>query len=185
MCDAVATTETNQTDTASLRPRLIAPGMQIAVTVAEDASLNRAYLVPPGCALEFPAVGRLQVCGLTMEELANKIREGLEKDYFQKATVSVSFESTGAADRPAGAGGGCVVYLIGDINRPGPLLLPPNENFTLTKAIIAAGNFTQFAKSTSVRVVRYCEDGKKYETYVNVKQIMDRGEFERDVPLRC
>src|SRR5436309_15510345 len=52
MGDVVATSTTNEADTASLRPRLIAPGMQIAVTVAEDASLNRAYLVPLGCALE-------------------------------------------------------------------------------------------------------------------------------------
>lgn len=184
LCESVAASvaaaaSTNETDLANLKPRLIAPGMQITVNVAEDASLKRTYVVPPGCALDFAAAGRISVCGLTTDEVAAKIRTPLERDYFQKATVSVFIESATSAEHPGG-----VVYLIGDINRPGPLLLPREQMFTLTKAIIAAGGFTQFAKSSSVRVLRYCEDGKKYDTFVNVSRIMKKGEFERDVPLR-
>jgi len=130
--------------------------------------------------VELSAVGRIAACGLTTDELAAKIREQLERDFFQKATVSVFIESVLSSERPGG-----VVYLIGDVNRPGPLLLPRDEEFTLTKAIIAAGGFTQFASSSSVRVLRYCEDGKKYDTFVNVDRIMKNGEFERDIPLRA
>lgn len=175
----VRAVQTNDVDTAKLQPRLISPGMQISVAVTEDPSLTRTYLVPPGCMLDLAGAGRLDVCGLTTDELATKVREPLERDYFQKATVTVSIESVTTVEHAGG-----VVYLIGEINRPGPLLLPRDQTFTLTKAVIAAGGFTQFGKGNSVRVLRYCEDGKKYETYVNVERIMSKGEFERDVPLR-
>ena len=185
LCESVAPTEggseTNGVDGAKLKPRLVAPGMQVVVTVAEDSSLNRGYLVSPSCTVDFAGAGRIEVCGLTPDELAMKIREPLERDYFQRATVTVSIESAGATG-PGGAGG--VIYLIGDIGRPGPMLLPRDQAFTLTKAIIAAGGFSTFAKGNSVRVLRYCEDGKKYETYVDVDRIMKNGEFERDITLR-
>jgi protein involved in polysaccharide export with SLBB domain len=141
--------------------------------------MKRAYIVPPGCSLEFAGAGRIPVCGLTTNELSDKIREPLERDYFKKATVSVEIEDAIRQGQPGG-----VVYLIGSIARPGPLLLPRDQVFTLTKAIIAAGGFTQFSKSSAVRVLRYCDDGKKYDTYVNVARIMAKGEFERDIPLQ-
>jgi polysaccharide export outer membrane protein len=169
---------TNAADQASLKPRLISPGMQFGVTVAEDASLNRIYQVPPGCTVEIAGAGRVNVCGLTSDELAQKIREPLERDYFQKATVSVSIESSLAVEKAGG-----VVYVIGDVNRPGPLLLPKDEVFTVTKVIIAAGGFTQFAKSGAVRLIRYGDDGRKYETTIDVARIMKAGEFENDVPV--
>src|SRR5438876_781556 len=89
LCEGATMPATNDVDAASLKPHLIAPGMQIVINVAEDASLKRAYIVPPGCTLDFAAVGRIAVCGLTPDELAAKIREPLERDYFQKATVTV------------------------------------------------------------------------------------------------
>jgi protein involved in polysaccharide export with SLBB domain len=191
LCESVAAgataapaTTTNETDAAKLKPKLIAAGMQITVNVAEDTSLNRTYSVLPGCALEFAAVGRITVCGLTTDEVAGKIREVLERDFFQKATVTVFIESALSTPERPGAGSG-VVYIVGDVNRPGPLLLPQTEVFTVAKAIIAAGGFTQFAKSSSVQVVRYCEDGKKYDTFLDVDRIMKKAEFERDIPLRA
>jgi protein involved in polysaccharide export with SLBB domain len=73
------------------------------------------------------------------------------------------------------------VYVLGAINRPGPMLLPQNEMFTLTKVIIAAGGFGPFSMGSRVRLIRYDENAHKFETRVNVAQIMKRGDFENDV----
>ena len=76
------------------------------------------------------------------------------------------------------------VPVIGNVNRPGPLLLPKDERFTVTKAIIAAGNFATFANGGKVQLIRYNEAGKKYITYVDVDRIMKRGEFEKDISVQ-
>ncbi|MEI6085440.1 MAG: polysaccharide biosynthesis/export family protein [Verrucomicrobiota bacterium] len=166
---------------SNLQPQVIAAGMQISVSVAEDSSLNRAYTIPFGCGVEFAGVGRIRVCGLTTDELTAKIKAALERDFFQHATVEVAIESVLAStpDRPQVG----VVYVLGAVGRPGPMQIPESD-FTVTKSIIAAGGFSLFAKGNNVKVVRYCEDGRKYETYIDVSGIMKNGDFERDVPLR-
>ena len=177
-------------DSTNIQQNVISIGMQISVTVGEDSSLNRTYPIPPNCTLDIAAVGRIKVCGLTTDELTAKIKTVLERDYFTHATVTVAIETQTSGNNvtpaaptgnPAAAG---IVYMLGEIGRPGPMQLPPTEEFTLTKAVIAAGGFTTFARGDHVRVIRYCGTGRKYETFVNVARIMKRGEFEDDLPLR-
>ena len=174
-----AATMTNAAGEVVAKPRLIVPGMQLSVAVDEDASLNRMYTVPPSGVIDFAGAGRINVAGLKPDEVAQKIRAPLEEKFFNKATVSVTIETA-----VAGGKGGGVIYVLGAVNRPGPLLLPADEPFTVTKVIIAAGNFSPFAKSTKVRLIRYDEAGKKYQTYINVARIMKAGEFEEDIAVQ-
>jgi len=173
-------TDTNAPD-LNLKTRLIAPGMQIHVSVAQDHSLDKDYIVPPSGTLDIQPVGRMSCMGLTTAELAQKIRAILERDYFQTATVDVTIE---ALPGSSGAGGEGVVYVIGNVNRPGPLLLPKDQSFTVTKVVIAAGNFAAFANGSKVRLIRYDDNGRKFETDVDVDKIMKYGDFDKDVPVQ-
>jgi len=188
--NATTGTSTNTTTGTNAKPRVIVPGIAISVTVDEDHSLNRSYSVPISGAIDYPPLGRIMVEGLTTDEVAQKIREGLEKDYFQKATVTVAIESVlvgsgGSVTSVTSVGGvGGVIYVIGNVNRPGPLLLPRDERFTVAKAIIAAGNLATFGNGAKVQLIRYDKAGKKYITYVNIDRIMKRGEFEKDIQVQ-
>ena len=180
---------TNEAPQEAVGPALIAPGMLIQVVVAEDASWNRQYMVPVSGNVDILGMGRTMVTGLTPDELAKKIKMSLERDFLQKATVTVTIEAApaGAAAPPGavnvGGGGGGVVYVLGNVGRPGPLMLPRDQVFTLTKVIIAAGGISTFGNGAQVRILRYDSSGKKFETRVNVDRIMKRGEFEKDIPI--
>jgi len=178
---AYSTTDTNATTGTNAKPHLILPGVSISVTVDEDHSLDHVYVVPISGAIDFVPLGRIQTEGLTADEVAQKIKAGLEKDYFQKATVTVAIESALAT---GGSNNSGVIYVIGNVNRPGPLLLPKDERFTVAKAIIAAGNFATFANGGKVQLIRYDRTGKKYVTYIDVDRIMKRGEFEKDIQVQ-
>lgn len=171
-------TETNSLSATNVAPRLIRAGTSISITVNEDHSLNRLYTVPGSGAIDYPPLGRIMVDGLTPDEVAQTIKQALEKDYFRQATVTCTIEATGSA---GGAGG--IIYILGSVNHPGPLLVGKDQALTVMKAIIAAGGFSPFANSTKVELVRYDENGKKYKTIINVKRIMD-GEFEKDIPVK-
>lgn len=181
----VAAVTTNTAGQETTAPKLIAPGMMVQVMVAEDASLNRQYMVPVSGVVEILGLGRSTVTGLTVTELAQKIKQALEKDFLQKASVTVTIEAvpTAGGPSPSGIGGG-VVYVLGNIGRPGPLQLPRDQVFTLTKVIIAAGGISTFGNGASVRILRYDSSGKKFETRVNVDRIMKRGEFEKDIAIQ-
>lgn len=169
--------ESDETERPPTRPQLIAPGAQLTIFVEEDPSLNRQYIVPYRGWIEFPPLGRIQVVGLSGPELAAKIKEGLERDYFRRATVEVLIEYN--VEKGTG-----VIYVLGRVGRAGPIAIPTDGSFTLTKAILAAGGGDTFANLEKVQIIRYCQDGSKYKTFVNVGRIMQRGEFEDDVALR-
>ena len=188
------TTNSNSVEVTNTQQNVISIGMQVSVTVGEDASLNRTYQVVPNCILDIAAVGRIKVCGLTTDELTAKIKAVLERDYFTHATVTVAIESLQATSSSSVSANlstagnpnfGGIIYILGEVGRPGPMQLPATEEFTLAKAIIAAGGFTAFSRGDHVRVIRYCGTGRKYETFVNVARIMKHGEFEDDLPLRA
>ncbi len=168
-------TETNSASATNVAPRLIRAGTSISITVDEDHSLNRLYTVPGSGAIDYPPLGRIVVDGLTADEVAQTIKQALEKDYFRQATVTCAIEATGS--------GGGIIYVLGSVGRPGPLLVGKDQALTVMKAIIAAGGFTAFANQTKVELVRYDENGKKYKTIINVKRIMG-GEFEKDIPVK-
>ncbi len=173
-------TGANATAGTEAKPRVIAPGVSVRVTVDEDHSLNHVSMVSNSGAIDFVPLGHVLVDGLTAAEVAQKIKEGLEKEYLPKATVTVIIESALATN--GGTGG--VIYVIGNVNRPGPLLLPKDERFTVTQAIVAAGNFATFANGGKVELIRYDKGGKKYLTHIDVDRILKRGEFEKDIPVQ-
>jgi protein involved in polysaccharide export with SLBB domain len=169
-------TATNGAST-NVTSRIIRPGMTISITVDEDRSLNRMYNVPVSGAIDYPPLNRVMVEGLTPEEVAQTIKQALEKDYFRTATVTCAIESV------TGGGGAGIIYVLGNVGRPGPLLVGKDQGLTVMKAIIAAGGFGAFANAKKVELIRYDENGKKYKTIIDVKRIMD-GEFEKDVPVK-
>jgi protein involved in polysaccharide export with SLBB domain len=164
----------NATLGTNVTTRGIVPGITISITVQEDRTLNRAYVVPANGTIDFPPLGRIALENLTTDEAAQKIRDGLEKHYSRKVTVAVAIES-------ALPGGGGVVYVMGNVSRPGPVVLPRGERYTVIQAIGAVGDFTASANGGKVQLVRYDPMGKKHVVYVNVDQITRGAELDVEV----
>jgi len=127
--------------------------------------------------LEVPYIGRFPAENKTCKQLAGEIKTALEKDYYRQATVIISIDlMTKSRGR---------VYLVGPVHIPGPQEIPSDEVFTLSKAILRAGGFTDYADKQRVQVTRKGGSGEKdKKTFVvDVGQIFDKGKTERDLPL--
>ena len=170
-------TTTNAPAATDSKARVITPGVVVNIVVEEDHALDRQYAVLNNGSIDFPPLGRFQVDGMTTDDLAKKIKQGLEKDFFQVATVYVTVDLAQTVQQAG------VIYLLGNVGRPGPLLLPRDEKFTVMKAIIATGGCGQFANCKKVELIRYGPNGKKYKTLVNVERIMT-GFFEEDIAVQ-
>jgi protein involved in polysaccharide export with SLBB domain len=69
---------------------LILRGDKVTITVLEQEDLNGVYAVASDGRLEFPLVAEaIRAEGLTCNELAARLKQELEKDYFYQATVIV------------------------------------------------------------------------------------------------
>ncbi len=123
--------------------------------------------------LEVPYVGLVQASGKTSKELAYSIKSMLEKEYYYHATVIIAVDHVSEKSRGK-------IYVAGSVRGPGPQEIPPDESYTVSKAIIRAGGFSDFANTRKVRVTR--KGGKDF--VVDVKNIIERGKSEEDVILQ-
>ena len=144
----------------------------LKITVHEQPDLTTRTRVSSDGYITFPLLGKIKVEGLTTQELEEKLKELLEKDYLVNAQVLAFIEAYHPRE----------VSVIGEVKSPGKFDMPDEKDITLLEAIAMAGGFTEDAKVTDVRIMRL-ENGRKVTIKINVKDITDRGAKERDIVL--
>ena len=122
--------------------------------------------------LEVPYIGLVQAAGRTSKELAYTIKAALEKEYYYNATVIIAVDHVSEKSRGK-------VYVTGSVRGPGPQEIPPDESYTVSKAVIRAGGFSDFANTRRVRVTR--KGGQDF--VVDLKNVIERGRSDEDLIL--
>ncbi len=156
-------------------------GDSISFRILEDEEDPKSLVVKDSGDLEVPYIGRYAAVGRTCKELAAALKAELEKQYYKRATVIIAVDSmTRMAGKSLGK-----VYLVGAVHQVGPQEMPGDETLTLSKAILRAGGFSDFADKRHVRVTRKqgpTEGDNKIYT-VNVTDILEKGKTDHDLPL--
>jgi protein involved in polysaccharide export with SLBB domain len=153
----------------------LAIGDRLSFRIVEDEEDPRPLFVTDSGEVEVPYIGRFPAVGKTCKQLAHDLKLSLEVDYYYNATVIL------AVDVMARSRGR--VYLVGAVRAAGPQEIPSDENFTLSKAILRAGGFGDFADKRNVRVTRKGAHGNEHTFSVNVAEILERGRTGNDVTL--
>jgi protein involved in polysaccharide export with SLBB domain len=123
--------------------------------------------------LEVPYIGLVPAQGKTCRELAYNIKNALEKEYYYHATVILAVDRVSEKSRGK-------VYVYGAVKDQGPQEIPTGETYTVSKAVIRAGGFGDFADKRKVKVTR--KEGKDF--VVDLKRVIEQGHTEDDVVLR-
>jgi polysaccharide export outer membrane protein len=166
-------TATNAMDALDDKHKL-SIGDRLSFRIVEDEEDPRPLVVSDLGDLEVPYIGRFPAVGKTCKELARALKAELEKEYYYNATVIV------AVDVMAKTRGR--VYLVGPVRMPGPQEIPTDEVLTLSKAILRAGGFNDFADKKNVKVTRK-SGGADKGFVVDVAEILEKGRTDADLPL--
>ena len=150
----------------------IQPTDVLSITVHEQADLTTKTRVTADGYITFPLLGKVEVEGSTVQELEIKIKELLEKDYFVNAQVLVFIEAYHPKQ----------VSVMGEVEKPGKFDMPDEKDMTLLEAIAMAGGFTEDAAINKTRIMRM-ENGTKKTIRINVKDITEKGQKEKDIVL--
>ena len=78
----------------------------------------------------------------------------------------------------------CEVIVVGEVNAPGIVFFSPGEQRTLMRAVFKSGGFNKFAKTKSVRLIRYGKNKERSEQVVNASRVVDEGFLDEDVELK-
>lgn len=146
----------------------------VSFRVVEDRDNDSQRLrVNDSGELEVPYIGLVPAQGKTCKELAFNIKSALEKEYYYHATVILAVDRVSEKSRGR-------IYVYGSVKNQGPQEVPPDENYTVSKAVIRAGGFGDFANKRKVKVTR--KDGKDFT--VDLKRVIEEGHTEEDVALQ-
>lgn len=116
-------------------------------SMGSDASIYlNSYTVNEQGYLDYPLTGLVQVKNLTVEQVKDKLQTELSK--FIKETALIvklsNFDLT----------------IIGEVAKPGKYKVYQSE-ISLLEAVAMAGNFTNFSKTSNVKIVRRTNNGSE------------------------
>ena len=115
--------------------------------IADEGSLYlMGYTVDNGGYITLPALGRMQVKGLTIEESESFLQKKVD-ELFIDANAVVKLANY-------------QVTVVGEVNRPGVYLNYQNE-VTIFDALAKAGNITDFGNREKVLVMRPSDEGTR------------------------
>ncbi len=135
----------------------------INMKVFQEPDLETIYKVGNNGMVVLPLIGAVKVEGLTLQDAQKRIKELYEKDYLVSAEVTI-FIAEYSQQR---------VYVIGQVNRNGEVIFPPEETMTLSKAIAGAMGPTRLADTRNVNVKRKMPDGSIKVFEVDLRAILN------------
>jgi len=146
----------------------------VSFRVVEDRDEESQHLrVNDNGELEVPYIGLVTAEGKTCRELAYNIKSALEREYYYHATVILAVDKVSEKSRGR-------IYVYGAVKGQGPQDIPTDETYTVSKAIIRAGGFGDFADKRKVKITR--KDGK--DLVVDLKKVIEQGHTEADIVLQ-
>jgi polysaccharide export outer membrane protein len=161
----------------------LALGDLLSFRIVEDQEDPRETLEPKPPLLvtdsgdvEVPYIGQFPALGKTCKQLAGEIKTALEKKYYYQATVIITLNQV--TKKSSGR-----VYLAGQVRASGAVEIPNDEVFTLSKAILRVGGFTEYADEKRVKVTRRAgPTSNETKTFIiNVSDILEKGKVETDI----
>ncbi len=72
------------------------------------------------------------------------------------------------------------IYVYGSVKGQGPQEIPADESYTVSKAIIRAGGFGDFANKRKVKVTR--KNGQDFT--IDLKRVIEEGRTDEDMVLQ-
>jgi len=143
---------------AAIDSYMIGASDVIMVTVFKEPALSGSLLVRPDGMISMPLLGDVKASGKSPVQLADDITVKLKK-FVQDPNVTVVLSQSNSK----------IVYLMGEVNKPGPVGLTPG--MTLLQAIATGGGLSSYANSKKIYILRNT-GGKQEKIPVRYKQAL-------------
>lgn len=148
----------------------IGPKDLIEIRVFEEPKLDVDRRVGDSGTVDLPLLGNFPVQGLTEGEAAARLKEALEREYLQRASVTVRIREY--RSKP--------ISVIGAVNNPGNLEL--SGRWTLLEALTAAGGLAA-NHGNRVYVLRRAENGESDQLVIDLDELLERGDPRYNIPI--
>ena len=155
---------------------VVGPGDEIIITLWGETQLERTLMVNKEGNIYIPDVGLVNVNGLSLQSLKQKLYNILSKTY-SSLNVQANGEAKTNLDVSTGTLRTIKVYVLGEVNKPGGYTLPSlSTSFT---ALYYSGGPTLNGSLRNIKILR---NGKTISV-VDLYAYLTRGDKSKDVQL--
>lgn len=162
---------------------------QVVLRIVEDKAEPKSLVIQDSGDIFAPYIGLVKAAGRTPRQLAMYMKQELEKQYFQQATVIVALERAYIPGRSGRGGPDYIqddtgfITIYGQVIRQGKYEFAPEDQLTASQAILRAGGFAPFAKDKEVKVIRKVPGKGNVTIVVNLREVMTKGRLEKDIAI--
>lgn len=123
----------------------IQPTDVLVIEVVNEPKLAaKEFRVTASGEISYPFIGLIQAAGRTTQQVEEAIKALLEEDYLVNAQVLVQVRQFRAQQ----------VAVLGQVQKPMMIDIPPERRMTMLEAITAAGGLTRLARSSAIQLTR-------------------------------
>jgi polysaccharide export outer membrane protein len=135
----------------------------VDVKIHQEEDLNRVLRIDANGRIFLPLIGNVQAAGRTVAEVEAEVRALYDRDFLVNPQVNLSVIEYARR----------TVSILGSVNAPGLIEIPPEQNLTLLQAIARAGGFNRLARPTRVILTRMQADGTTVTRTINAQDLLN------------
>lgn len=141
---------------------ILQPSDVIQVSIFLEPDLEKSVRIEADGTVTLPLIKRVKVSGLTVSDAQELITQLYNRDYLVDPQISVLVVSFSPK----------LVRVLGSVNRPGVVEMPPDREMTLTEAIASANGISRVGNPKSITIKRENELGEIQQFEVNFNRIL-------------
>lgn len=141
---------------------ILQPMDVILVDVYMEQDLKKEVRVSADGTITLPLIGVVDVAGMTVDDARSLITQLYDQDYLVDPQISVLVLTYNERR----------IYVHGQVNRPGPVIIPPEEEITLSQAISGAAGLTRLADAGEITIKRIDENGRSVVIQADFNEIL-------------
>ena len=141
---------------------ILKPSDVIQVSIFLEPDLEKSVRIEADGTVTLPLIKKVKVADLTVSDAQEIITQLYNRDYLVDPQISVLVVSFSPK----------LIRVLGSVNRPGVVEMPPDREMTLTEAIASANGISRVGNSKSITIKRVNESGKTQQFEVNFNRIL-------------
>ena len=141
---------------------ILKPSDVISVEVYQEPDLEKSVRVEGDGSVALALVGKVKVAGMTVAEAQSLLTDLYNRDYLVDPQVSLLVVKFSPK----------IIHILGSVNNPGVVEIPPDRDLTLTEAIAGVSGVSRLGNPKSVTIKRVGADGRAQQMEVNFSRIV-------------
>ena len=141
---------------------ILKPSDVISIEVYQETDLNKSARIQGDGSVALALIGKVKVAGMTAGEAQSLIIDLYNRDYLVDPQISLLVVEFSPR----------VIHILGSVNNPGVVPIPPDRDLTLTEAIASVRGVSRLGNPKSMTIKRVEEDGRARQMEVNFSRII-------------